>query len=126
MPSRSTIEVIYLLRRLIVRYKEKKEDLHIYIFCYIDLEGKKTYDRHGYQNHNPERRIVNDPNRCRISDIARSQVGSCGIVCMIVSGLQVRSCGVVCMNVSRIAEFIIFHFILNHPYLCFYFIFNRK
>ena len=40
MPSRSTMEVIYLLRRAIEKYREKKRDIHI---VFIDLE--KVYDR---------------------------------------------------------------------------------
>ena len=37
MPSRSTMEAIYLLRRLIEKYKENKKDLHM---IFIDLENK--------------------------------------------------------------------------------------
>jgi len=40
MPSRSTIEAIYLLRILMGLYRDKKVDLHI---VFIDLE--KAYDR---------------------------------------------------------------------------------
>ena len=40
MPGRSTMEAIYLLRKLMEGYREKKKDLHI---TFIDLE--KVYDR---------------------------------------------------------------------------------
>ena len=40
MPGRSTMEAIYLLRRVIEKYKEKKRDIHM---VFIDLE--KTYNR---------------------------------------------------------------------------------
>jgi len=40
MPGRSTIEAIYLLRRLMGLYRDRKVDLHM---VFIDL--KKTYDR---------------------------------------------------------------------------------
>ena len=40
MPGRSTMETIYLLRRLMERYWDQQKDLHI---VFIDLE--KTYDR---------------------------------------------------------------------------------
>jgi len=40
MPSRSTIEAIYLLRSLMSLYKDRKVDLHI---VFINLE--KAYDR---------------------------------------------------------------------------------
>ena len=40
MPGRSTMEAIYLLRKVIEKYKEKKRDIHM---VFIDLE--KAYDR---------------------------------------------------------------------------------
>ena len=40
MPIRSTVEAIYLLRRLVEKYREKNKDIHV---VFIDLE--KAYDR---------------------------------------------------------------------------------
>ena len=42
--GRSTIEMIYLLRMLMVLYRDKKVDLHL---VFLDLE--KAYDRVSYK-----------------------------------------------------------------------------
>ena len=40
MPGRSTMEAIYLLRRLVEKYKEKEKYIHMFF-----MELEKAYDR---------------------------------------------------------------------------------